>query len=181
MGKSTPAQFAAKMRQLPQDLQRAQKQGVQSAALTMTTRIRKNLREIVPDNHLSGAQSMRARRGGGGKGAKLAVGYNVRETDGRVTALISARGPWPLIESDTPARSIPKQATVRLRKDGSAARSRFKKRRALAIPGVGVRASAQHPGTTGQKPFARGREATERKVPAEIQKAVRVTLQKKFR
>jgi hypothetical protein len=79
-------------------------------------------------------------RGVGKKGAKIGVRYDLVGE----TALVRATGPFHLIERDTKAHREPK---VR----GSRARKRL-----LVIPGVGVRASANHPGTKGKHPWAKG-------------------------
>jgi hypothetical protein len=78
-------------------------------------------------------------RGVGKKGAKLGVRYNVGNYPSGAQSLIYATGPWQLIEADTRPHRIPRQ--------------RGRRRRYVVIPGVGVRASAQHPGTKGKHPW----------------------------
>ena len=83
-------------------------------------------------------------RGAGKRGAKLDVGYTVIGAGTSAQSLVYARGPWQLIERDTAAHRIPREKTGRGR------------RRYAVIPGVGVRAWAQHPGTKGQHPWRKG-------------------------
>lgn len=85
-----------------------------------------------------------ARLSGVGKnGAKLGVRYNVGTFDGQAKSLVYATGPFHLIERDTKKHRIPRER-------------RSKKRRLLSIPGIGVRAWANHPGTRGKHPWAKG-------------------------
>jgi hypothetical protein len=72
-----------------------------------------------------------------------------------------------LIESDTRPHRIPKQ-----RRRG--------KSRVIAIPGVGVRAYAQHPGTKGKHPWRKGTAKALPKVPAVIAGEVRSAMAAKF-
>ena len=81
--------------------------------------------------------------GVGKRGARIGVRYNVGQYDDGAKSLVFATGPFHLIERNTSAHRIP-----RVRKRG--------KPRPIAIPGVGVRMSAQHPGTKGKHPFERG-------------------------
>jgi hypothetical protein len=79
-------------------------------------------------------------RGVGKRGAKVGVSFTVTGH----TAIVKATGPFPLIESDTKAHRIPRERGARGR------------RRYAVIPGVGVRAFANHPGTKGKHPWAKG-------------------------
>jgi hypothetical protein len=79
-------------------------------------------------------------RGVGKKGAKVGVRYDVAGN----TALVRATGPFQLIERDTKDHRIPKMRGSRAKK------------RVVVIPGVGVRAWANHPGTKGKHPWEKG-------------------------
>jgi hypothetical protein len=72
-----------------------------------------------------------------------------------------------LIESDTKAHDIPKA-----RKRG--------RRRVVVIPGVGVRASAHHPGTHGRHPWRAGVQKSQAKIPAVLRKETVVELGRHF-
>lgn len=82
-------------------------------------------------------------RGVGKKGAKLGVRYKITNTGETNNAVVAATGPWQFIEGDTRAHRIPR------------ARTRGK-RRVVVIPGVGIRAYADHPGTKGKHLFRKG-------------------------
>ena len=82
-------------------------------------------------------------RGVGKRGAKLGVRDNTSRFPDGAKALIFAIGPWQLIEGDTKAHRIPRSRGARAR------------RRVVVIPGVGVRAYANHPGTKGKHPWAK--------------------------
>lgn len=79
-------------------------------------------------------------RGVGKRGAKVGVRYDVLGDK----ALVRATGPFHLLERDTKEHRIPKVRGARARK------------RVVVIPGVGVRAWANHPGTKGKHPWAKG-------------------------
>ncbi len=80
-------------------------------------------------------------RGVGKRGAKVGVRYDFVNS---ASALVRATGPFHLLERDTRAHRIPKTRGGRARK------------RVAVIPGVGVRAWANHPGTKGKHPWAKG-------------------------
>lgn len=86
-------------------------------------------------------------RGVGRAGAKLNVRYDLNDQSGEdASSTVYVTGPAQLVENDTRAHRIPRQRT----------RGR---RRYAVIPGVGVRAYANHPGTRGKHPWAKGVEA----------------------
>lgn len=97
-------------------------------------------------------------RGVGKSGAKLDVRYNLSTAGDTPAALVFASGPWPLIERDTQPHQIPRQRSSAsfVGVFGHA-----------VIPGGaeggvhgrgGVRTRVQHPGTRGQRPWAKGVE-----------------------
>ncbi len=90
-----------------------------------------------------------------GKGAAIGVRYDIRGSGRNVSAEVKATGPMPLLANPIPAHHIPKAG---------------RRRKVLAIPGVGVRASANHPGTRGKDTWNRGRERAEPKVRTVIGK-----------
>lgn len=88
-------------------------------------------------------------RGVGRNGARLGVGYNLSPAGETPSALVYARGPWPLIEFDTAPHVEPRQRRSR----------RGARARVVVVPGGargGVRSRVQHPGTKGQHPFRNG-------------------------
>lgn len=158
MGTSrNPAEFAAKLARLPDAVKRAEKAGVRAAALAATTIIRQNVNAVVPGGKL---------RGVGKAGAKVGVGFDVKGTN-NPTALVSARGPLQLVESPTKPHVEPKPGG--------------KRRKALRLADGQVRARVQHPGTKGQKPFAKGRERAIVPAALAFNAEVRSTIRKVIR
>lgn len=96
-----------------------------------------------------------------GKGAKVGARYDITPI-GDVE--IKAIGPLPLIANNIKAHAIT-----------------GKKGRKLSIPGVGVRSSAQHPGTTGKDTWNRGRETAEREVTKVIGVHTDAAVRRSFR
>lgn len=88
----------------------------------------------------------------GKKGSKLGVRFNMGIYDGVAKSLVFATGPWQIIERDTKPHRIPRATTGR-------GRNKRANKRPVLIPGVGVRAWANHPGTRGKHPFDRGVKA----------------------
>lgn len=129
MGTSkSPFEFAAKCGAAAEAARSSAKLGTEAAALVTK-------RTIL-------ARSPSFLRGVGKKGRKIGVRYQVTHGEAGSSALVFATGPFQLIERDTKAHRIP--------------RERGKKKRYVVIPGVGVRASANHPGTKGKHPFEKG-------------------------
>jgi len=87
-----------------------------------------------------------------GKGARIGVSFTV----GPHEAIVKATGPLPLLANPIPAHTIPKAGRRR--------------RKVLAIPGIGPRASAQHPGTKGKDTWEHGRKQAIPKVKVAIGK-----------
>lgn len=152
----TVADFAKQAMTFATTLPDVEGKGEQKAALHVTKSIRAELKEVVPDGRLSGTK----------KNAKLSVNYKTRPAGG---VLIKANGPWPLIESDTPAHEIPNEAKAGRKQRG---RSAFKARKTLNIPGIGFRTTVSHPGTKGQKPFGKGVDKSANDVPKIIRDTV---------
>jgi hypothetical protein len=75
----------------------------------------------------------------GRRGAAIGVRYDVRGD----TAEVKATGPVPLLANPIRPHRIPKAG---------------RRRKVIVIPGVGVRASANHPGTRGKDTWDKGRE-----------------------
>ena len=84
-------------------------------------------------------------------GAKIGVSFTVTSNE----AIVKATGPLPLLANPIPSHAIPKKG---------------RRRKVLSIPGIGVRASAQHPGTKGKDTWNRGREKAKPKVKVAIAK-----------
>lgn len=143
----TPAQFGMKLARLQQEVTTIPPHAVDRAALMVTTSVRRELASALPSGRL---------RNVGKRGAKVSVGYNVKGTR-NPTALVRMRGPAQLVERDTRPHAIaPRRRGARALRNAGARGERSTNRRALAIPGVGMRPSVRHPGTRGKHPWARG-------------------------
>ena len=139
------AQFAARMTRAPFVLREAERKVVQATALSVTTAVRV---EISSATH--GTNRL---RGVGLRGAKVGAGYDMKGS-AKPTALVRARGPLQLIESNTAAHPINRR------------KRRGKRALGNQASGFGpVSFVAMHPGTTGKHPFAKG---VDRGLPAGI-------------
>lgn len=126
------AQFVAKTQRMAGELGRLENSTVRVAALAVKT-------SVLAELQVAGVKDGKL-RGVGKKGARIGVNFQAVGN----TALVRATGPFQLIESDTKQHRIPKQR-------GARARQRY-----AVIPGVGVRAFANHPGTHGKHPWDKG-------------------------
>jgi hypothetical protein len=124
--------FIAKTARMENELRNLERNSVRVAAAAVKT-------SVLAELAAAGAATGRL-RGVGRKGARVGVTYTIAEK----TALVRATGPFQLIERDTRAHRIPKERGSRARK------------RVVVIPGVGVRAFAEHPGTKGKHPWEKG-------------------------
>lgn len=131
MADSIPV-FLEKTAKMGAELRHLERNMVLVAAQTVKTSVQSQLAAAGVENGKL--------RGVGKKGAKVGVRYDILGDK----ALVRATGPFQLIERDTKAHRIPKVRGARARK------------RIVVIPGVGVRAWANHPGTKGKHPWAKG-------------------------
>lgn len=129
----TVTQFLAKTAKMGTELGTLQHRTVEIAVLTVKKSVETQMQVAGVDNgRLSGV---------GKRGAKIGARYDFV---GPNTAIVRATGPFHLLERDTKAHRIPKVRGTRARK------------RVVVIPGVGVRAWANHPGSKGKHPWAKG-------------------------
>lgn len=131
-------------------------------AAKIDTAIKRGARDITLAGAKAGKEAqldvMRSDAGGdlrlsrvrSGKGAKIGARYDLRGD----TAVIKATGPVPLIANPIKAHRIP--------------RASARRRKVISIPGIGVRASAQHPGTKGKDTWDKGRAKAIPKVKVAI-------------
>lgn len=96
-----------------------------------------------------------------GRGARIGVRYTVSGH----TAIVKAIGPVPLLANQIKPHPIPKPG---------------RRRKVLAIPGIGVRASVNHPGTKGKDTWNRGREHAQPKVTIVIGRNTDAAVKKAF-
>lgn len=125
-------EFVAKTEKMAKEIKNLEQNGLRLAARIIKDSVRAEMAT-------AGAANGRL-RGVGKRGARIGVRDDIRGN----TALVRATGPFHLLESDTKAHRIPKQRGARAKK------------RVVVIPGVGVRAYAQSPGTKGKHPWAKG-------------------------
>jgi len=105
-----------------------------------------------------------------GKGATIALKVRMVGSGSRTRAEVVPTGPIMLVEEDVKAHQLKftysgttgaggrrRYATAgqRMASGEMATRRRAARRNFLYIPGVGIRASAKHPGTKGKKPVQR--------------------------
>lgn len=158
MGTSTsPAQCAAKFGRLAQAFDRLPRDGVLAASLVVKDDTQREMRRAVgSDLRMSGV---------GTRGARIGTTFNIKGGN-NPTSLVRAFGPAHLVESGTKAHTI----TPRRRRG----------KRGLAIPGVGVRARVQHPGSPAKHPWRKGVATAVPKTRAAFGKAFHLTLAKVF-
>lgn len=153
----TLASFARKAHTAGDSLRQAQTVGVRQAAL--------DGKRLVQSAWAAAGVNGGRLRGVGKRGAKLSVGFDMRPGPSP-SALLKARGPAHLIESNTRPHDI---------------KPRKKKGRAVVIPGVGPRARAHHPGTRGKHPWRNAMSAMPAVLARDMQKATHDALMKAFR
>lgn len=140
------------------ELQSAQFRGVQKAALEAKNIINAEIRKVAgADMKLSGV---------GRSGSRVGARYDIKGKT-NPTALVRAFGQLQLIERDTGPHLIVPKGRIR-KKRGRGFRKGAK---ALTI-GSNLRPAALHPGTKGQRPFARGAEKAAKVTPKIFQEQI---------
>jgi hypothetical protein len=159
--------LAASVSRMPAAIRQAEATGVQKATIRTTGLIRDQIRSATGDMRLSGV---------GKKGARVGARYDKHfaATPDAPAMEIKATGPLHLIERDTRAHLIlPRGQTF------TARGSRRSGRKALKI-GDDFRLYAEHPGTRGKRPFARGVARAAPEVPRIIQAEVGKTMMRSW-
>lgn len=136
----TPAQFTEKCSRFVTELTTLETKVVNEGALATKTAVQAALAA-------AGVQSGKL-RGVGKRGARIGVRYRLYPN----RAYVFMYGPAQLLERDTSAHRIPREFRGRANRAGVRKRNTS----VIVIPGVGVRASAMHPGTHGKHPFEKG-------------------------
>lgn len=149
--------WARRAATLPAVLVETTPRAVRAGVGPLAGRARLNLRE-------ASGWDLRLSRVRSGKGAKVDVKITTQGSGSSTRALVLPVGPVSLVEGDTRAHREPFQYLSE-RTGGQRSYSMARRRRAVRagfvyIPGVGVRAYARHPGTTGRHPFGRAMETT---------------------
>jgi len=148
--------FAAACARFPEELQRAQRRGVQRSALHVTGEIRHEIRVATGgDMRLSGV---------GRRGARVGAKYDVKG-DVNPTALIVATGPMQLLEHDTAPHEI---------------RPRRRGMKVLKLPN-GYVPKVRHPGTRGKRPFAKGASKGAVRSAEKFNEAIEDAMRRSFR
>jgi hypothetical protein len=132
LASSVGQQLARKMERTQAELLRARRTAVTAGAMELKQGVQ---RRLPASGRL---------RGVGKKGARVGVRYDLK---GDTEAVVKAIGPLHLLENATAAHDI--QPKKRRGKGGNAA---------LKLPDGSFRGVIHHPGTKGQKPFAKGIE-----------------------
>jgi hypothetical protein len=144
-----PGDLKRRVDRIESAIDKSARDSIRSAAL-----VAKGIQLDVMKSDAGG--DLRLSRVRSGKGAAIGVRFDMRGTGRTSSAEVKATGPLPLLANPIEAHRIPK--------------SGGRRRKVLAIPGVGVRASANHPGTRGKDTWNRGREKAEPKVRTVIAK-----------
>jgi hypothetical protein len=98
----------------------------------------------------------------GRRGASVGARYDLRGD----TVDIKATGPVPLIANPIGVHRIP--------------RANRRRRGVIAIPGIGVRASANHPGTRGKDTWNKGRERAKPRIKTAVSRKSDEVVRKAF-
>jgi hypothetical protein len=98
----------------------------------------------------------------GKRGARVGARYDLRGD----TADIKATGPVPLLANPIRPHRIP--------------RANRRRRGVIVIPGVGVRASANHPGTRGKDSWNKGRERAKPRIKTAVARKSDEVVRKAF-
>lgn len=133
---STPAQFAMKMHRAANGITDADRQIATLAAMIVKRSAQRELAIAAP----------RGRMNVGKRGQRVGVRFDMRSDD---SVVVRMTGPAHLLERDTKGHRIPREFKGR-------GRSRGRNVKKLLIPGIGVRMSADHPGTKGKEPWKKG-------------------------
>lgn len=145
---------------LPEELSKAQRQGVQRSALTITRAMRQEVKQATGgDNRLSGV---------GKRGARIGAKYDIKGSI-NPTAIVRATGPAQLVEHDVRAHSIAPR------------RRRGKARGALRFKDGSYAARASHPGTKAKRPYEKGYLAKRDEAGQQFDKAVQQAIRRVLR
>lgn len=144
-----------RMQQVTGAAQKAQKIGVQRAAMVMKTVHIAGLNADAPGGRL---------RNVGKKGTKLGVKYTMHGGANNPSAIVEATGAWPILNNPTKAHLI-----------------RSKKGRTLNLGNGLFRASAQHPGTHGKRTWQKAQPKALVEGTKELNKTMIIAVQKAFK
>lgn len=163
------------MIKLARAVEQGSKETVSASALKAKRVQEKAIASVAgSDMSLSGVNKAKGRGGG----AKVGVSFKVEMKGSTPQAFLKATGPLQLVENDTSGHVIRSAWTSGKQRKGfigPVAGGQFttsrgggfigpvmsNRRGVIAIPGVGFRRSARHPGTTGQHPWRKGRKDAE--------------------
>ena len=149
-----PGDLAKRVAKIDQAIERSRKDTVRAAAMAAKGEHLDVMRgDAGGDLRLSRVRS--------GRGSSIGVRFSVSGD----SAEVKATGPVPLLANRIGPHRIPKAG---------------RKRKPIVIPGVGVRMSANHPGTKGKDTWNRGRERAEPKVSKIVAKRTDTVVKKAF-
>lgn len=173
-------QIAAQLQACGSAVMENQREAVDSAAFILKSAIQGELqRAIGSDQQMSNVRKKTSR-----EAAALNLRYDLKGTT-NPTALLRATGPWGLVEYNVgPHRIFPRlegiasrgvkradrAQMIRQRQLNQAfgARGTYRGKRPMPMPGGRFAYSANHPGTTGKHPFAKGMAKATPRAMAEL-------------
>jgi hypothetical protein len=154
-----PVDLKRRVDKIDRDIQGSVRESVRLAALAAKAEQQDEMRRDAGGD-------LRLSRVSSGRGAAIGARYDLIGTGASTLATVKATGPVPLIANNVKAHRIP--------------RANRRRRGVLSIPGIGVRASAQHPGTKGKDTWDDGRTKAVRKVDVIVAKRTDIVVRRSF-
>lgn len=155
-----PADLARRIAKIEKAIEASERDSIRRAAIVAKEAQLAQMRSDVGAN-------LRLDRVRSGKGAAIGARYNLSGKGAAASATVKATGPVPLVANPIKPHRIP--------------RAGRRRRGVLAIPGIGVRASAEHPGTRGKDTWNVGRREAEPRVTQIIQRNTDAAVVRAFR
>lgn len=155
-----PADLARRIAKIEKAIADSERDSVRRAAIAAKEAQLDRMRSDAGGN-------LRLDRVRSGKGAAIGTRYTLAGEAATTTATIKATGPVPLVANPIRPHRIP--------------RAGRRRRGVLAIPGIGVRASAEHHGTRGKDTWNVGRREAEPRVTKIIQRNTDAAVVRAFR
>lgn len=148
--------FVVRFRRMSTAVERGRKDTIVAASLAAKKVHADTIRKDTGDSRLSGV---------GKRGAKVGARFDMKRPD---RAEVKATGPLHFVAHPMSPHRIPKARGERARK------------RYAVIPGVGVRAYANHPGTKGKNTWNKATRKAQSAATRELQRETRTIIKRAF-